>query len=310
MSTPRVVCLGEALIDLIAVDDDGRNWRAAPGGAPYNAAIAAARLGAPAAFLGVLSSDLFGDLLRRHLAGSGVDHRHCPTTEEPTTLALVHSDDFSFHVAGTTALSAAANELHLPPDIGVLHVSGSVSLVLEPAASRLGALLAAAQHRALVHVDANPRPRVIDRERFLRRFDHWLDIADIVKSSADDIAWMYPDADPIITARHWVLDHQDGDRHVPGVVIVTRGADGATVLRADDVIDVPARSVRVVDTVGAGDTFAGAVLAALSAHRIDSRDALDRLDGSWWRTAATFACEAASLTCTRAGADPPRRSDL
>lgn len=313
MTTPRVVCLGEALVDLLATDSDGRTWRAVPGGAPLNAAIAAARLGAPTTFLGVLSDDQFGDLLRRHLAASLVDHAHCPTTSEPTTLALVaagEDGDFTFHAAGTTATSTLANDLHLPVDVGVLHVSGSVAMVIEPVASRLEGLLAAAQHRALIHVDANPRPRIIGRDRYLRRFNHWLGIADVLKLSEDDIEWMSPGADAVETAKHWLTPDEDDDRHVPGAIVLTRGADGASVIREDLVVDVASPPVDVVDTVGAGDAFAGAILAALSAHHVASRDALDRLDGHWWRTAATFAAKAASISCTRAGADPPRRGEL
>ncbi|MDE0804323.1 MAG: PfkB family carbohydrate kinase [Acidimicrobiales bacterium] len=312
MSPPRVVSMGEALVDLLEVDGGERLWRAVPGGAPMNAAIAAARLGAPTTFLGVLSDDQFGDVLRSHLAASLVDHAHCPTTTEPTTLALVSAGedgDFTFHAAGTTATSKLANDLHLPADVGIVHVSGSVAMVIELVASRLEGLLAASQHRALIHVDANPRPQIIGRDRYLRRFNHWLGLADVLKLSVDDIEWMSPGADPVQTAKHWVTPGEDGD-HVPGVIVLTRGGSGATVIRDDLVIDVDAPSVDVVDTVGAGDTFAGAVLAALSAHHIASRDALDRLDGQWWRTAATYATKAATISCTRAGADPPRRVEL
>ncbi len=313
MTTPRVVCLGEALVDLIATDAGGRTWRATPGGAPYNAAVAAGRLGAPTTFLGVLSDDQFGEMLRSHLAASLVDHAHCPTTSEPTTIALVghgRDGDFTFHVAGTTTTSTRANDLHLPSDVGILHVSGSVAMVIEPVASRLEGLVVAAQHRALIHVDANPRPRVIARDRYLRRFNHWLGIADVLKVSEDDIEWMSPGADAVETGKHWVTPNEDDDGHRPGVIMLTRGAKGATVIREGQVIDVAAPAVEVVDTVGAGDAFAGAVLAALAAHHIASRNALDRLDGHWWRTAATYASKAASIACTRPGADPPRRGEL
>lgn len=304
--------MGEALVDLIATDGDGRTWRAVPGGAPYNAAIAAGRLGAPTTYLGVLSEDRFGGMLRHHLAASNVDHSHCPATPEPTTLALVGQDDgeFTFHVAGTTTTSSRVNDLHLPSDVGLLHVSGSVAMVLEPVASRLEGLLAAAQHRALIHVDANPRPQIIGRDRYLRRFNHWLALADVLKVSAEDIEWMSPGADALETAKLWVTPNGEDDEHRPGAIVLTRGSRGASIVRDGQVIDVAAPTVEVVDTVGAGDTFAGAILAALAAHHIASRDALDRLDGHWWRTAATYAAKAAAISCTRAGADPPRRSDL
>ena len=321
MTTPRVVCCGEALVDLIATESSGRMWRAVAGGAPFNAAIAAGRLGAPTSFLGVLSDDRFGRLLTDRLTESHVDHRHCPRSTAPTTLALVSAGgatggepSYSFHVAGTATTSNRVNDLHLPADVGVLHVSGSMALVVEPAASRIGALLAAAQHRALVHLDPNPRPTLVDRTDFLRRLDRWLDFADVVKVSEADLAWMHPGVDPVDVARRWLRgpapDDGDDDDHRPLAVVVTLGARGALVVRAGSVDEVPAPTVDVVDTVGAGDSFSGAMLAAFAAHRVAGRTALARLDGGWWRTAVTYAVEAAAITCSRLGADPPWRHEL
>ncbi len=320
MTAPRVVCCGEALIDLLGDDPGGRTWRAAPGGSPYNAAIAAGRLGAPTSFLGVLSDDRFGRMLTDRLDQSHVDSGHCPTTHEPTTLALVDSGTvdgepaYAFHVGGTTTVSARVNDLHLPSDVGVLHVSGSVSLVLEPAASRIESLLVAAQHRAIIHLDPNPRPDLVDRPRFLRRLERWLSLADVVKVSEADLAWIAPERDPLEVATDWIggaLDADDDDSpERPVAVVITRGSRGAVAVTMNDRVEVDAAPVEVADTVGAGDTFAGAMLAALSAHRVSTRDQLRALDQTWWRTALTYAVEAAAITCSRVGAEPPWRDEL
>lgn len=319
MTSPRVVCCGEALVDLISADRTGRTWHAAPGGSPFNAAVAAGRLGAPTSFLGVLSDDRFGQLLRDHLDGSQVSWRTCPITTEPTTLAVVTQgpDDvepsFAFHVAGTTTVSSRTIDLHLPADTGVLHVSGSMALVLEPAASRIEALLAAARHRTLVHLDPNPRPSVAGgRERYLARLGRWLALADVVKVSAADIEWLEPGANPLDLAQRWLAagDDDDGD-DVPAAVVITRGSKGAAVVCGAGVIEVvPEQAVDVVDTVGAGDTFAGAMLAAFAAHGVTDRRTLAGLDEQWWHTALRFAVEAAGIACGRVGADPPWRSEL
>lgn len=317
MASPRVVCCGEALVDLIAVDPSGREWRAVPGGAPFNAAVAAGRLGAPTSFLGVLSEDRFGRALRARLTESHVDHRHCPSTPEPTTLALVWRDqdgepDYSFHLAGTATTSNRVNDLHLPADVGVLHVSGSLATVVEPAASRIAALMAASGHRALLHLDANPRPAVVERDLYLRRFDRWLERADVVKVSEADLAWMAPHADPEVVADSWLRpsDPEAVDEHRPRAVVLTRAARGAAVLLVDGVVEVPTPAVEVVDTVGAGDTFTGALLAAFAAHKVTSRADLARLDVTWWRTALTYAAKAAAISCSRPGANPPWRHEL
>lgn len=317
MTSPRVVACGEALIDLIAASADGSTWHAAPGGSPYNVALAAGRLGAPTSFLGVLSDDRFGQLLRDHLDESNVSWRTCPITTEPTTLAVVSQGpadpepSFAFHVAGTTTVSPRVTDLHLPSDTGVFHASGSVSLVLEPAATRIEALLAAARHRALVHVDPNPRPAIAGgRERYLRRFERWLRVADVVKVSVADADWLEPGTDPFDLARRWLAPPGE-DVDAPAAVVLTRGAQGAAVVCSAGVVEVvPAAPVEVVDTVGAGDSFVGAVLAAFSAHGITGRRALAELDAAWWRTALGYAVEAAGIACTRVGADPPWRDEL
>ncbi len=290
-----------------------------PGGSPYNAAVAAGRLGAPTSFLGVLSDDRFGELLRAHLDESHVSWRTCPITTEPTTLAVVTQGPadlepaFAFHVAGTTTVSSHVIDLHLPSDTGVLHVSGSMSLVLEPAASRVEALLAAGRHRTLVHLDPNPRPSIAGgRDRYLARLQRWLGLVDVVKVSTADVEWLHPGANPLDLAQRWLAHTaDDGVDEGPAAVVITRGAQGAAVVCSAGVIDVvPGGVVDVVDTVGAGDTFVGAMLAAFAAHGVTDRAALARLDEHWWHTALTFAVEAAGIACSRRGADPPWRREL
>ena len=320
MHPPRVVCCGEALVDLIATDAGGHHWRAVTGGSPFNAAVAAGRLGAPTSFLGVLSEDRFGRMLAGRLGHSYVSHDHCPRTPEPTALAVVsegvgpapQEPAYTFHVADTTTTSSRINDLHLPNDLGVLHVSGSVSLVIEPSASRIENLLAAAQHRAIVHLDANPRPAIIDRARFARRLERWLGLADVVKVSEADVAWISPGADPIELAHRWIGGDAGPDRAEdrPVAVVVTRASEGAAAVVPGGVVEVAAEPVDVVDTVGAGDAFSGAMLAAFAAHGVSSRSQLRRLDRSWWRTALTYAVEAAGIACSRVGADPPWRHEL
>ena len=318
MTSPRIVCCGEALVDLIEVDGGGRTWQAVPGGSPFNAAVAAGRLGAPTSFLGVLSDDRFGEVLRARLDESHVSWRTCPITAEPTTLAVVTQgpDDvepaFAFHVSGTTTVSSHVIDLHLPADTGVLHVSGSMSLVLEPAASRFEALMAAGRHRTLVHLDPNPRPTLAGgRERYRSRLQRWLGLVDVVKVSVADLEWLHPGANPLELAQRWLAAGDEEADEGPAAVVITRGAGGAAVVCGAGVVEVvPARTVEVVDTVGAGDTFAGAMLAAFAAHGVTDRAALARLDEHWWRTALTFAVEAAGITCSRRGADPPWRREL
>jgi fructokinase len=91
-------------------------------------------------------------------------------------------------------------------------------------------------------------------------------------------------------------------------VIVTLGADGAVGMTATAEVRVAAPVVQVVDTIGAGDAFGAALLAWLHDHGRLSHDL--HLVPDDLRAALEFACLVASITCTRAGADPPRRSEL
>jgi fructokinase len=127
--------------------------------------------------------------------------------------------------------------------------------------------------------------------------------ADIVKISAEDLGLLYPGAIAEEIAADWL-------RAGAGLVVVTRGEGGAEAYTASDRSAVPGRSVRVVDTVGAGDTFQAALVAGLAERGVRTRKDLDALAGSRIAEIVAFAVSAAAITCTRRGADLPRRSEL
>ena len=144
-----VVC-GEALVDLIAArSGDEVGYAPRPGGSPYNVAVALARLDVPTAFLGRISTDIFGERLRDHLASNGVDLRYVRRGPEPTTLAFVHVEEgqeptYAFYRDGTAdrALSPEDVPSAFPDGVRALHVGlGSITLAVEPAASTLRSLM-------------------------------------------------------------------------------------------------------------------------------------------------------------------------
>ena len=300
-----VVVAGEALVDLVVAADGALS--AIPGGGPFNAARAMARLGTTTSFLGALSTDRFGRLLRACLVGDGVRLDHAVAVTQPTTLALAEVDavgtaSYRFYLAGTSAalLDAAATAPVAADPPAALHV-GSLGLVLEPVADALAALAVGLPSDVLVLVDANCRPAAIDDPATYRsRLHRVLGRADVVKVSTEDLAYLLPEvAAPDAAAR---LRHRDDQ-----VVLVTDGPSPAQVVHAGGSFMVPVPAIRVVDTVGAGDTFGGAFLAwwlRTGLAPADLRDA-DRL-----RLATEYAVRAAALTCTRAGAQPPTISEL
>lgn len=321
-----VVC-GEALIDLTAVTIDGeRLWRALPGGGPHNAAIALARLGVPVRFIGRFSTDGFGRQLAAGLAADGVDLRWAVQGPEPTTLAVVALDEagsptFSFYGEGTADRLLAPQDLPAeldgepadaePGDDGepgvveALHF-GTLSLVAEPQASTLEGLMARQSGRRLLFCDPNVRPGLIGAlEPYLAKLHRWLDLVDVVKFSDADLAWLAPGEDPAAVSAGWA------DRYGL-LVVLTRGADGADGFwPGGGHVHSPATPVAVVDTVGAGDTFGAAFLAELRRHRpLVAGIATELGDGAAVAAALHYAGRAAAITCSRAGADPPRADEL
>ncbi len=305
-----IVVGGEALIDLTEVELGGEQlWRAHPGGGPHNAAVALARLGVPVAFLGRLSSDEFGRRLREGLRADGVDLRFVVTGDEPTTVALVSTDEdgsprFAFHGEGTADTLLGPADLPATLDgIEALHL-GTLGLVREPQASTLVGLMRRQSGRIAQFCDPNIRPALVgDRSGYLRRVRQWADLVDIVKFSDDDLAWLRPDTDPLEEAARWAEDHQ-------ALVILTRGVAGAEAFWAGDHAHVDAVAIDVVDTVGAGDSFGAGFLAELRS-RVPLRPGLaTQVSHEAVEASLAFAARVAARTCARAGADPPRADEL
>lgn len=304
-----IVC-GEALVDLVPADcEGGAGFRALPGGSPYNVAIGLARLEAPTGFLGRLSTDAFGRILRARLDEEGVDTTHVAIGAEPTALAVVSLDeeghpDYSFHWEGTADRQLSASDL--PADlteVEALHV-GSVSLVLPPAAGAYAALVQREHPHRVVSLDPNIRPSFIsDPAGFGLYLDRLVRHAHLVKVSDEDLSIVAPSDDPVEIARGWTANG-------PSLVVLTRGSAGARIVTGSFEADVPAEHVDVVDTVGAGDAFMAGLLARLRELGALTIGALAEIDEATATDAVRFATTASAITCQRAGANPPSRGEL
>jgi fructokinase len=184
----------------------------------------------------------------------------------------------------------------VPAGVAALHV-GTLGLVLEPMATAIEDLVTGVPLDALVVVDPNCRPALIgDRTAYRARLDRVLARADLVKASIEDLAYLEPDARPAEAARR-----------LGPPALVTAGADGALAVTRKDVVEVPARRVRVVDTIGAGDAF-GAAALAWWLERALPRSAL--ADARALAEAAAFGARVAARVVGRAGADPPWRREV
>jgi fructokinase len=300
-----IVVGGEALYDLVLRADGSVD--AHPGGGPFNTARTIGRLKQPVAYLGRLSSDRFGETHARMLADDGVDLGAVARTDEPTTLALAELDEagsarYRFYAADTAAPGLTPEEalVLLPGTVAMLHV-GTLGLVLEPLASALEAAVGRLSRTALVAVDPNVRPWAIpDEGDYRARLERVLRQSHLVKVSEEDLGWLAPRRRPLDAARE-LLDLG------PLVALVTRGGEPALVVSRDRDTEVPVPRIQVADTIGAGDAFGGAFLAWWRSHRL-GRNALT--DHARVTEATRFAALVAAVTCTRAGASPPRLGEL
>ncbi|HEU5034831.1 MAG TPA: carbohydrate kinase [Mycobacteriales bacterium] len=290
------VC-GEALVDLFPVD--ATTFTARPGGSPANTAVALARLGTPTTMVARLSRDTFGRQLRAHLANNRVDLRVAVDTDDSTAVALVTSDargapTYRFFLEGAADWGWTLNELpQLPAEVRAVH-AGSLALAKSPALERL---LLRMRPRATICIDPNVRPAVPMPE-MKAALDRWLNLADIIKASAEDLALLAPGADPIDVASSW-------QRRGVSLVIVTLGADGALAVFGEQVLTSAALRVDVVDTVGAGDAFTAGLLHAM--HRgglLGGR--LERMTSADVEPVLAAAVEAAGRACEHAGAQATR----
>jgi fructokinase len=301
-----IAVIGEALIDLVETGDDEPRL-ARPGGSPYNVAIGLARLDRPTCFVGRLSRDPLGTVLRNHALRSGVDLSLSVDAPEPSTVALVELDpagaaQYRFGVDGTADFRWTDAELaRLPTDVSAVHF-GSLASWLAPGdaaiADRIAVLRAAG---AAVSYDPNVRPHLQPDAAIARaQIEQAVALAHLVKTSEEDIAWLRPGESVEDVAASWLALG-------PAAVVVTRGAAGATAFTSGGMVSRPPVPVDVVDTVGAGDAFMSGLLDALARRSLLTPAGIaDAPFGEVLDDAGLVA----AITCSRAGANPPRRAEL
>jgi fructokinase len=298
-----ITVAGEALIDLIV--DPAGHVDPRLGGGPFNVTRAVARLGHPAAFLGRLSSDRFGQLMRADLDRHGVLIAIAAPTDAPTTLALVDVDPagvpgYHFYLAGTSAAAVGPGEAALPADTTALHV-GSLGLVMEPVGTSVEHLVATLPDGVTVMLDPNCRPGAITSpQAYLDRLDRILRRVDVVKTSTEDLAYLFPGRDAAAAAAEL------GGKG-PACVLVTDGAAPVRAFAGGEEIRADVPAAPVVDTVGAGDAFGGAFLTWWTGNGLGRADLRHPQPV---RSATQAAIHASVVTTTRRGAEPPWAYEL
>jgi fructokinase len=253
--------IGEALVDII----DGVPR---PGGSPANVALALGRLGVPVTLATQLGDDAEGELIRSHLAASNVSLVVAPAERTSSARAVIGptgAASYDFDVSWDPVFA----EL---PVAQVVHVGSFSALVGKPPAGTLS-------------YDLNIRPALVPPDA-VTRVEAVVAAATIVKASDEDLEWLYPDRSPEESAQALLAEG-------PEVVWLTRGAAGSVAFTSGGRVEVPAVQVAVVDTIGAGDTFAAGLIAGALQW------------GSDWVRIGEYAASLAAVTASRKGADPP-----
>jgi len=321
-----ILVIGEALIDLVENRYQPGAYNAIVGGANANVSIALARRGTKQQFLARLANDGFGKIIRERLSTNHVGLDHAIDAKELTTLAVASigpsgSATYSFYVNGTADWGWTPEELPTDVDLENLHATaiqfGCLTMAMEPGNKVIEKWAAEhfEQKSVTISHDINIRSALgFEASAERDRVERVNSISHIIKASDEDIEWLYSlehddnyqnRIDEIV--REWI---GDSGRHV----FVTRGGDGVSIYRAGGVrIDVPSRKINVVDTIGAGDTFCANLLGQLSDVDALGSDPFDRLTNLSQDTLVEFvrvAGVAASITCERAGAEPPTLAEL
>lgn len=301
MPEPFLV-LGESLVDVVASADGAAVER--PGGSPANVAVALARLGAGVALATALGADPRGVAVTRHLQASGVVLAEGSTMLERTSVAVAEVDregsaSYTFEIDPRLVVpTPSAARLHLH--------TGSIAAVLEPGATAIVEALRAHRPWATLSYDINARPAVTGTGAALRAgVERVAALADLVKASDEDLAVVYPGLE-LQAAAERLLDVG------AGVVVVTRGGEGAVCLTRRHAVTVPGVPTAVADTIGAGDAFCAALLDGLAGHGLLGRDGAgpSAAPPAVWESVVARANAAAAITVSRPGADPPTAAEL
>lgn len=304
-TTHRVLCLGEALVDVVNRNGDVSEH---VGGSLLNVACGLARLNCPTALAAWWAHDARGTMITEHLDAHGVQIVPGSQGAQRTTVAQALLDDQG-RATYEFDLLWDVPELPTSEQIRHLHI-GSIAAILQPGANKV---LAAAKRMSMtgtVSYDPNARPAIMESpEKVLGRIEELITLSDVVKASEEDLEWLYPGTQTEEVMRRWI-------RLGAALAITTRGPWGAyAMLSSDrDMLVIDPMNIEMVDTVGAGDSFMGGLLSGLlDAGLLGDAAAKRRLREATWtqvQPALHRATVTSALTVSKAGAYAPSMKDV
>ena len=309
-----IICAGESLIDMVSFVTEKGEVQYSPhvGGSILNSAIALGRLGADAYYCGAVSNDTFGGLIEDCIRESRVQEDFIIKANRPTTLGYPDLTDgvakYTFvdeHSAGRLI-----DENSLKPFVNKIKnakalLVGGISLQAEPCGTSWQWLVEQVADHCVIYFDANIRPDFIeDKDKYLERFARLTRKVDIIKISEEDYSYLYGEQDFAKLSSEWL---EKGVK----LIILTLGEKGAKVIfDGGKEISVGVEPVKVIDTIGAGDSFNAGFLFDLDKQKMLDRKKLASVDTSTLQKTLTFANQIARFTVTQKGANPPWLDEL
>ena len=309
-----IICAGESLIDMVSFVGEKGEVQYSPhvGGSILNSAIALGRLGVDAYYCGAVSNDTFGGLIEDCIRESNVQEDFIIKANRPTTLGYPDLTDgvakYTFvdeHSAGRLI-----DEDSLKPFVNKIKnakalLVGGISLQVEPCGSSWQWLVEQVAGGCVIYFDANIRPDFIkDKDKYLERFERLTRKVDIIKISEEDYSYLCGEQDFAKLSSEWL---EKGVK----LIVLTLGEKGAKVIYdGGKEISVGVEPVKVIDTIGAGDSFNAGLLFDLDKQKMLEQEKLASIDTTALKKTLTFANQVARFTVTQKGANPPWIDEL
>ena len=298
----RALVIGESLIDVV---NDGAQMSEHPGGSPMNVAVGLARLGRDVELATWIGDDAHGHIITDYVAADNVHLAAASrgATRTSTATATLTGAQASYQFDLDWALPA----IHIPQHCLVVH-TGSLACGIDPGRRAVAQTVATARASSTITFDPNVRPSLLEDPHTAREdLEQFVRLADVVKASDEDLTWLGQGADPVEMLTEWM-------GMGPRLGIMTMGEHGVMAMAAHGLeMRVPGERVKIVDTVGAGDSFMSATIDGLWTAGLlgaDHRADLGRIEPGVLRQVLQRAARIAAITVTRTGANPPRTAEL
>ena len=304
-----IICSGENLIDFVPISEDSKSFKACVGGSPLNTAIGLGAMKTPVYFFSRISNDFFGKKIISFLKKNNVKTNLIQKTSDKTTLGFISNKkkpEFAFYANQTADrnLSKYSFKSAVLKKILLAHFS-SISLVLKPGSETYFKMIKSLKKNSLISIDPNVRASVIkNKQKFLKRFNEFLKLADIIKLSNEDF--------------HYINNKNNPDKIIPDwikknnilFVIFTIGEKGSILYTQKFRIYIKSYKVKIKDTVGAGDIYQAAIINYLYKNKNFSKNKILNFTKSEWENCLKFASKAAAICCTKEGCYPPTEKEI